>query len=111
MNQRIKGHLVGLRAKRKFNLLDDGDTRAIWQDWGKDGHGYHGDQYGQAQCYGTVKATGRARCRYCGEKIAKGLDCFDLYVSFTDGGYNPWTATVGRLHMQQDCPKAQASTT
>jgi len=44
-------------------------------------------------------ATGRARCRICGEKIAKGENDVQFYASFTDGGsYNPWTAVLCHAH-------------
>jgi len=44
-------------------------------------------------------ATGRARCRICGEKIIKGEKEITFFFSLTDGGtYNPWTAIEGHAH-------------
>lgn len=44
-------------------------------------------------------ATGRARCRVCGEKIAKGDDDLVFFASFTDGSYNSWTAIECHAHL------------
>ena len=47
-----------------------------------------------------VKASGRATCRICGNKIPKGEECFSFFFSLTDGGsYNPWTAISGKGHI------------
>jgi hypothetical protein len=47
-------------------------------------------------------ATGRARCRLCGEKIAKGEPEWLFFASFTDGGsYNQWTAV--ECHAHESC--------
>jgi len=44
-------------------------------------------------------ATGRAKCRICGEKIVKGDDDVQFAHSFTDGGsYNSWTAVDCHAH-------------
>lgn len=43
-------------------------------------------------------ATGRAKCRLCGEKIAKGEQCIRFFFSLTDGTYNAWTAIEGKAH-------------
>jgi len=49
-----------------------------------------------------VMATGRCRCRQCGEKIKKGEIAIPFFASFTDGSYNSWTATRGYIH-KNDC--------
>jgi hypothetical protein len=43
-------------------------------------------------------ATGRARCRVCGEKIGKGEEEYKFFFSVSDGSYNPWTAIQGHAH-------------
>ena len=42
--------------------------------------------------------TGRARCRICGERIAKSVECWDFFASFTDGGYTAWTSMPCKAH-------------
>jgi len=42
-------------------------------------------------------ATGRARCRCCGEKIAKGLVALRV---FSDRGAGTWTAVWEYLHAE-----------
>lgn len=50
--------------------------------------------------YGAIerglKATGRARCRCCGERIAKGADEVRFYWDFTGSG--SWTAVECHIH-------------
>ena len=45
-----------------------------------------------------IVASGRARCRICGQKIAKGLDCWDFFHNFQDAGYSAWTAVECKAH-------------
>ena len=64
-----------------------------------------GDQHGNCVTldgFATVSASGRARCRECGDRIAKGDAAIPIYVSFSDGSYNPWTATAAYIHFA-DC--------
>lgn len=106
--------VFGIRAAKKFQLVDRDDAQMVWERLAKyldfcKRNGYKprnpldGDQCGIIQTCGLVFATGRARCRLCGEKIEKGIECVDLFVSFTDGSYNPWTASTGKLHLEADC--------
>jgi hypothetical protein len=46
-------------------------------------------------------ATGRARCRICGDKIAKGQADVQFYHSLSESTYNPWNATL--CHAHQGC--------
>ncbi len=43
-------------------------------------------------------ATGRARCRVCGEKIAKAETEWRFAHSFSDAQYNSWTAVECHAH-------------
>lgn len=46
-------------------------------------------------------AIERATCRICGRKIAKGFVELVFPYSFTDGGYNAWTAV--ECHVHREC--------
>lgn len=47
-----------------------------------------------------VVASGRARCRVCGNKIVKGDHAYEFFASFTDGGsYNSWTSVTCFAHV------------
>jgi hypothetical protein len=51
-------------------------------------------------------ATGRATCRCCGKRIARGDQELVFPYSFTDGGsYNSWTAVEIHIH-REDCKGA-----
>lgn len=49
-------------------------------------------------CMEKKTATGRARCRICGEKIAKGETEWKFYHNFQDGSYSAWTAVECHAH-------------
>lgn len=56
--------------------------------------------------YGDIErviATGRARCRSCGNKIIKGSPEIRFYWDFR--GCGSWTAVECHIH-QEDCGKA-----
>lgn len=69
-----------MNTKKKFNLLSEVDIKqSPWNE--------------------VAEATGRARCRICGEKIEKGLLVIKFTASFTDGGsHNEWTAVDCQVH-------------
>ena len=48
------------------------------------------------------ESSGRAHCRQCGNKIAKGEKSILFPYSFTDGSYNGWTAIDCQIHYD-DC--------
>ena len=46
-----------------------------------------------------IVATGRARCRICGQKIIKGDSDVKFLASFDDGGsYNAWRSVTCHAH-------------
>lgn len=45
-----------------------------------------------------VFASGRARCRICGEKITKGKQEIKFFFSNADGSYNSWMSIEGHVH-------------
>lgn len=47
-----------------------------------------------------VDASGRARCRICGEKIAKGRQAAVFYASLNEESYNPWAPTKCHAHVE-----------
>lgn len=59
----------------------------------------------RASEYGTpeiITATGRARCRSCGEKITKGQQALKFFYDFSACG--SWTAIEVQIHLRpEDC--------
>ena len=61
-------------------------------------------QIGESPWHEVGKGSGRATCRICGLKIAKGETAFKFGASFNDGGsYNPWQAVDCSIH-ESCCP-------
>lgn len=79
---------------KKFFLIDKWDINSIREDAAK------GNNLSVHMPYLEKGiATGRARCRSCGEKIVKGEPEIKFPYAFTDGGsYNSWTAVECHIH-------------
>jgi hypothetical protein len=60
-----------------------------------------GGQYIEYGCLELVTATGRATCKECGQKIAKGMMSLRFYWDFKGSG--SWTAQASQIHFL-DCP-------
>ncbi len=94
-----------ISSVKKFDLLSKYAVARIRESIGrykKDGHWY----FPQIE-YGTpefVTSSGRARCRCCGEKIAKGEE--ELKFAYDFHGCGSWTATESHMHTNGCTPAA-----
>jgi hypothetical protein len=82
-------------------LIPRGEAEAIWEAAERLGHPDDA-QVGGCNVLNKkyVEATGRAICRACGHKIAKGELAIEL--AFSSGGtYNPWAAVDCYIHAKR----------
>lgn len=86
------GGSVNVTTKKEFPLIYFHYCHEIRETAGTSGTGPV--QYGSIE-HG-LKATGRARCRCCGDKIAKGTDEIRFYWDFN--GCGSWTAVECHIH-------------
>jgi len=81
--------------KNLRNLLQDWTARQIREDFAASGRSsliQYGDDRPQ-----QIVGTGRAVCRHCGEKIAKGSPALQFAWDFNACG--SWTATTVQIHL------------